>query len=782
MTSPLLYLTADEIGTPTGGGVVTENELAALRQLGEVQVMSRENLSPADDPWGWDSEAYANLFLTGRTEFPKLCHIYSGTWPTVVGELKRRGCKVSVTIAAHDRFVSRREHGSLGLQFPYPHLTDETLWQRYIKGYAEADLIICPSTVAADTVRGYGGVFESKPIRVIPHGCHIPHGDIKPPPRMFTVGYLGSYGADKGVRYLLEAWKKLAYRDAMLMLGGRDSTSDWVKYLIHQYGGGNIWCRGWMNDVSDFYNDCSLYVQPSACLLPGSLVYSDRGLVPVNELTDSDDVLTNDGSFREVVKPLRRHYSGDMLCIRTTGFGESVAMTPEHRLLVIKRGLESRKALFSRRQVAYEEAVKIREDRGWGARRIARELGLNERTVVGWVNYGSVPHDGHSGALRSLKEDVRAGSPQWIPASDLEKGDVVLFPRIKKVVERSRIRLPRKAVGSKVNRISPLPEFLELDQDAMKFFGFYVSEGCAGTSGDLIFCFHSDEVEYIRFVDEFLRQRLGLRTRIRNHKEKYSATVSTSSVLLTKFLIRHFGRGAHNKTLPVWTLLLPDDQLSALICGAWLGDGSSWQARRNKRGTCYSTVSKQLAYQMFSALVRLGFMPKLQSEELGYTLTCHGNDSIRFSQSILGRDVSGVPKGKKGYRTHIDDNFYYMPVTNISRIAYVGDVFNLEVDKNHCYCAPFIVHNSEGFGIEVLEAMAHGRPVLCSEGAGARGVVPISHRFCACSVDDLVSAIDRAKRLWKWTEWRTWGWREQSEGYTWDKIHRLYQQVWRDLL
>lgn len=264
MTSPLLYLTADEIGTPTGGGVVTANELAALRQLGEVQVMSRENLSPADDPWGWDSEAYASLFLTGRTEFPKLCHIYSGTWPTVVWELKRRGCKVSVTIAAHDRFVSRREHESLGLQFPYPHLTDESLWQRYIKGYAEADLIICPSTVAADTVRGYGGVFESKPIKVIPHGCHIPHGDIKPLPKMFTVGYLGSYGADKGVRYLLEAWKKLAYRDAMLMLGGRDSTSDWVKHLIHQYGGGNIWCRGWMNNVSDFYNDCSLYVQPSA--------------------------------------------------------------------------------------------------------------------------------------------------------------------------------------------------------------------------------------------------------------------------------------------------------------------------------------------------------------------------------------------------------------------------------------------------------------------------------------------------------------------------------------
>jgi glycosyltransferase involved in cell wall biosynthesis len=82
-------------------------------------------------------------------------------------------------------------------------------------------------------------------------------------PRQFRVGYLGSFGPDKGVRYLLESWKRLGYRDATLVLAGRDSASEWGQRLIREFGGGNIEVQGWVSDPADFYAGISLYVQPS---------------------------------------------------------------------------------------------------------------------------------------------------------------------------------------------------------------------------------------------------------------------------------------------------------------------------------------------------------------------------------------------------------------------------------------------------------------------------------------------------------------------------------------
>lgn len=257
----LLYLTADRIGATTGGGLVTAHELTALKTLGPCQVISRDELGQQQDPWGWDEEAFKkrDWFINP----PKLCHVYSGTFSKTIATLKQNGCKVVVTIAAHDREVSKREHEALGMEFPYLHLVREDLWQRYIAGYAAADVIVCPSSVAANTVRKYGPEFEKKRIEVIPHGCTLPK-TVAPLPNRFVCGYLGAAGADKGLRYLFEAWKKLDYKDATLLIAGRDSLSPFMTHLLSVYGGGNVHLGGWQENVSDFYNRISVFVCPSA--------------------------------------------------------------------------------------------------------------------------------------------------------------------------------------------------------------------------------------------------------------------------------------------------------------------------------------------------------------------------------------------------------------------------------------------------------------------------------------------------------------------------------------
>ena len=184
----------------------------------------------------------------------------AGTFSRTVSFLKGQNRKVTYTAAAHDVTLSRQEHQKLGMYYDYPHMTIPSLWERYLQGYLDADVLICPSPHSADVMRRFGA---KNRIEIIPHGVDIP--EPKPPVRhnQFVVGYLGAVGPDKGLIYLLEAWKKLNYHDATLLLAGGASKSPFVQDLIRGFGGGNIECLGWVDDISKFYESLSLYVQPS---------------------------------------------------------------------------------------------------------------------------------------------------------------------------------------------------------------------------------------------------------------------------------------------------------------------------------------------------------------------------------------------------------------------------------------------------------------------------------------------------------------------------------------
>jgi glycosyltransferase involved in cell wall biosynthesis len=252
-----LYISADEVGTATGGGLVTRQERDALAELPGplVEITGLSKLTT--DPFGQDRMALARVKeLAGR---PSIAHCYSGCLTETVRHLRSVGTKVTYTAAAHSVEDSRKEHEFLGIPYDYPHLTDRQLFHKYVGGYRQASRLICPSRHSAQVMLGFG----CPDAAVIPHGCHpVPEGP--PPPKNFTLGYLGAVGPDKGLVYLFLAWKKLGYRDAVLKVGGKFSTSDFCRSLLRSFGGGNIVLAGWQDRAEDFYHSLSAYCQPSA--------------------------------------------------------------------------------------------------------------------------------------------------------------------------------------------------------------------------------------------------------------------------------------------------------------------------------------------------------------------------------------------------------------------------------------------------------------------------------------------------------------------------------------
>lgn len=253
-----LYITADKIGDTSGGGRVTQEECVALAMLGNCYIWGRNHLQcVGPEPWGWDVSAHRAV---ETAESYTLAHFYAGTFSKTVKRLKEKGCKVTYTCAAHDKEISQLEHEKLGFPFPYPHLTNPELWAKYLQGYKDADVLICPSQYSASCMKSYGCTGR---IEIIPHGVDIPDKSIVPMPATFTVGYLGAIGPDKGLIYLLQAWKLLDYKDAKLLIAGRDSLSPYMENLVSLTGAKNVERVGWIPNVSSFYNQISMYVQPS---------------------------------------------------------------------------------------------------------------------------------------------------------------------------------------------------------------------------------------------------------------------------------------------------------------------------------------------------------------------------------------------------------------------------------------------------------------------------------------------------------------------------------------
>ena len=266
-----LFATADRIGTPSGGGQVTYNELAALRELNpNVECLDGLVLQPSqhslpESPFISDYLALhliAEGHRLGVYKDFRLAHFYSGCFSQTIRWLKGRDTFISYTVPAHDRKETIGEFESLGFTYPYPHIKDNNLWKVFFQGQREADLVITPSRLSASFLEDEG----CQRVEVIPHGCDLPStADMSIWEKsIFYAGYLGQVGLDKGLLYLIKAWSKLNLPQAVLLLAG-PGTKSLVSFIQREGNGGQFQLMGFVREPSLLFNSCHVYIQPSVC-------------------------------------------------------------------------------------------------------------------------------------------------------------------------------------------------------------------------------------------------------------------------------------------------------------------------------------------------------------------------------------------------------------------------------------------------------------------------------------------------------------------------------------
>jgi glycosyltransferase involved in cell wall biosynthesis len=317
MTKSSIFISTN-LSKNTGGGGVSRRELEALQKHTQVKMILAnhkeldypiviKSMNPLDyhqpnTPFMWDYLA-SELLDQRMMEIDgdvDILFINGNPFGKTVDKFVQNAfffkenpeTTVITDVPAHDLRDSIQEHHNLGINYEamYPHMVDEFLLDMQTKHVLESDIIICPSNYSVSAMQKLDLVSDQQ-FEVIPHGVDLPDV-VKPIPEQFRVGYVGQCGPDKGVIYACMAWKQLNYKDSIFGYAGpheevwKHPANGWIKRIMPE-SQAQFKILGFIPEISELYNNISVYIQPS--------VTEGFGLEVLEAMAHGRPVIVSDG-------------------------------------------------------------------------------------------------------------------------------------------------------------------------------------------------------------------------------------------------------------------------------------------------------------------------------------------------------------------------------------------------------------------------------------------------------------------------------------------------------
>lgn len=445
-----------------------------------------------------------------------------------------------------------------------------------------------------------------------------------------------------------------------------------------------------------------------ACLAPGSLIITSRGLGDIKDINVGDLIYSHDGKFHKVKDVIKRDIDEQIYEIKPHK-GLPIKITGDHRVYAIRT----------------EQCSELSKTMVYPCRK-GRNL-LNCR--------------------RCSNKFYKQYKSEWIAIKDLRKEDILVFPKpntgtfnpgkiISEYYRDTYIQSNDKTIGKSpikiktiekkdISECSLLPKKIELvkeedvlkiekkqkeiqiDKDLMRLFGYWLAEGDVYIEDNQIRLSLNinDPLEDIKNI---VRNKIG-----KNVWESIDCENPNTVALrfrdqgLANYLYSTFGKGAVEKIIPITFLGLENEYIINLLKGIILGDGTESNVL-----TGVTTTSRSIASFVYLALIKLDFHPTLitvkdqkikygaYGNSIQYRISIMGNENLRRLRNIFG---SNIPIKEVTHTRNIgynDENYVYMSIQRIYKEDYKGDVYNLEVEESETYCSPIItMHNCENFFI-----------------------------------------------------------------------------------
>jgi glycosyltransferase involved in cell wall biosynthesis len=262
---------------------------------------------------GWSGECVRSLRVCRRLGIPSIIEI--PTWHRHKGKDK----PARLTKSERERAALRGWAGFAARQL--------VTRQQVLEEYDLADRILVLSEKAEETFLA-AGVPREKLIR---HQRGVDPARFSPapaPPPIFRALFVGALIERKGVHHLLEAWARLAWPEAELVLAG--TVHPEIQPHLRRWAGPTVRVPGFLGRVEDAYRSATVHILPSECEGSAKCTYEAAacGLAQITTREAGDVVL--DGLNGLIIPPndpaalaaaIHRLYEDRALCARLGAAG-----------------------------------------------------------------------------------------------------------------------------------------------------------------------------------------------------------------------------------------------------------------------------------------------------------------------------------------------------------------------------------------------------------------------------------------------------------------------------
>lgn len=409
------------------------------------------------------------------------------------------------------------------------------------------------------------------------------------------------------------------------------------------------------------YNSANLVMSThlgEGALKKGTLINTENGFVPIENITDKDRVLTHLQRYMPVTKTMSI-VPEEIIKLRLYKFNEPLFLTKDHPVLT-KRGFVQ-----------------------------AQDLNKFDKVIF----------------TKSLKKKC-----------NLERIDLSEFIKDKtnyNILE-DHISLINQFHGKRIAR------YLPINEDTMWLFGMYIGDGSKTSQNNLVrgiqFSQHENEKENHIRIENIINKYINIFGDYASPKFNKSNTDKSGNIVFNNSLIGDFfntlfGENCYTKKIPYFLLGSSLLNLDALLNGLLDSDGDGpSKDNRNWQLFRYKTVSPYLAYSVRDLLIHLGYIPSVSLEDnsKGYSNRTIFSIIVIKKGSHYKNPASTCFSSKhKNYETFIElDILSIDTIKNKEKENY----YDLQIPGDNSYVTSVCtVHNC---GLTSIEAACTNVPVL----------------------------------------------------------------------
>lgn len=455
--------------------------------------------------------------------------------------------------------------------------------------------------------------------------------------------------------------------------------------------------------LNKIYNASDLFISTTLgegwglCLSSDSQILTSNGCKKIKDVNIGDLVMTNSGIFERVLDTTTRKI--DSYIEVKTKYGYMVEATHEHPYYSLVDKKEKYRKISELKKGDYLAIVKQNKLAGGFNKNIIdllqylpnkKEWKFNDKFIFNKLGFSP----------KNKKWSIANICKKYSTTKKIVENSIDYIIGKKQKVSETAYTLANNLIADGFDKPMPLKinRYVQLNEDVLWIFGWYLAEGSCEGGKRLEFSMGIDELNDANRIAQIIKSNFGVKdVVVRVFKNK--CAVRVSSVALALFFKQMFGNGALNKRIPEILFIHPEE-LMPLVDGYIKGDG---HIDLTKDHISFSSISPSLAYQMQSIFVTNGIMLSVRKEKKrGIGVYDKYICTIPLSHLRKYIDLVGI-KGilnRESKRNHNQDfietdTHFFVPIISIKEIKKDDEFYDLCVENSHSFVANGLVcHNT----------------------------------------------------------------------------------------